>query len=437
MCGCGVQHCPLGLHALWGLRAAGVVGGRLWEGWPSTVVRGVWCQALSLPRPPVLWGGQPGFRDPCVPGAVGLGVGAQHRPYSVRPCRPSLCPLEVAEGRPRRAAFRRCGGRLSSGAPPPPAARPLGGPSGSATHVLWVRVCGCGGPALSPWVASPWGLRAAGVVGGRPRGGWTATVVRGVWCQALSLSRPPVLWGGRPGFRDPCVPGAVGVGVGTQHGPHSVRPCEPSLRAVGVAEGRPRGGALRRCGGSLSSGAPPPPTAHPLGRAAGVPRPVSPGCEWCGCGDPAPAPQRAPLQAVVARCRGGGGASPGGGAFGRCEGRLGSGNPPHPAACPLSGLSGSATDVLWARVCGCQGPAPAPWLACPLGGCAARGWCGASGFRCPPFPGCSPSWRAAGARWPRAVGAAVGVCGVCGVCAVRAVVRDAAFRLSPWGPPLR
>ena len=69
-----------------------------------------------------------------------------------------------------------------------------------------------------------------------------STIVRGVWCQALSLSRPPVLWSVQPGFRDPCVPGAVGAGVGTQHRPHSVRPCGPALLAVGVAEGRPQGG---------------------------------------------------------------------------------------------------------------------------------------------------------------------------------------------------
>ena len=42
---------PLGMHALWGLRAAGLVwwGAVPGEGWPATVVRGVWCQALSLP----------------------------------------------------------------------------------------------------------------------------------------------------------------------------------------------------------------------------------------------------------------------------------------------------------------------------------------------------------------------------------------------------
>ena len=80
--------------------------------------------------------------------------------------------------------------------------------------------------------------------GAVPGGGWPATVVSGAWCQALSLTRPPVLWSGQPGFRDPCVPGAVGAGLGTQHRPHSVRPCGPALLAVGVAEGRPWGGCL-------------------------------------------------------------------------------------------------------------------------------------------------------------------------------------------------
>ena len=99
--GVGVQHCPLGLHAPWGLCAAGMVGSRPRGGWPATVVRGVWCQALSLPGPPVLWSGQPGFRDPCVPGAVGAGVGTQHVPHSVRPCGPALLAVGVAEGRPQ------------------------------------------------------------------------------------------------------------------------------------------------------------------------------------------------------------------------------------------------------------------------------------------------------------------------------------------------
>ena len=238
----GAQHCTLGLHTLWGLRAAGSLGGCPRGGWPATVVRGVWCQPLSLPQPPVLCGGQPGFCDPCAP------------MRSVRASGPSTGPPACAlagrrcslwgqrKGVPGGGAFHCCEGRLRSGAPPPPTARPLGGPLESATHVLWARVCGCGGPTPSPWPACPVGAACRGGDGG------------------------------------------------------------PS----------PGGVACHRCEGRLVSGAVPPPAARPLGRAAGVPRPVCPGCGRCGRGDPAPAPQQAPLRAGVARSGGGGRASPGG-----------------------------------------------------------------------------------------------------------------------------
>ena len=172
-------------------------------GVPSTVVRGPWCQALSLPRPLVLRSVQPGFRDPCVPGAVDAGVWTQHRPHSVRLCGPALLAVGVAEG--------------------------------------------------------------------RPRGGLPSTVVRGAWCQALPLPRPSVLRSVQPGFRDPCIPGAVGVGSGTQHRPHSVRPCGPALLAVGVAEGRPRGGCLPPWRGALGVRRCPSPVCSPTaGWVAGV-----------------------------------------------------------------------------------------------------------------------------------------------------------------------
>ena len=169
-----------------------------------------------------------------------------------------------------------CEGRLRSGAPPPPTARPLGGLLGSATHVLWARLCGCGGPTLSPWPARPVGAacRGAGVVGGRSRGGgWPATIVRGVWWQAMSLPRPPVLWGGQPGYRDPCVPGGVGAGVGTQDRFHSMRPCGPALLAVVVAEGGPRGGCLPPLGGASEVRRSPSPNCPPTGQAVGVRHP--------------------------------------------------------------------------------------------------------------------------------------------------------------------
>ena len=242
--GVGAQHCPLGLHALWRLHAAGVARGRPRGGWPAAAVRGAWCQAMSLPRPSVLWSGQPGFRDPCVPGAVGVGVrtGPSTGPTACALAGRCCSLWGWRKGVPGGGAFHHCGGRLGPGAVPPPTARPLGGLLGSATHVLWARVCGCGGPTLSPWPACP--------VGAACRGG-----------------------GGGPS------PGGV---------------------------------ACHRCEGRLVSGAVPPPAARPLERAAWVPRPVCPGCGWCGRVDPAPAPQRAPLWAGVARCGGGGGASPGG-----------------------------------------------------------------------------------------------------------------------------
>ena len=240
---------------------------------------------------------------------------------------------------------------------------------------LWA---GCGGPL--PMCCG----RGCGGVGAQPSpAGWPSIVVRGVWCQALSLPRQPVLWGRQPGFRDPCVPGAVGVVVGNQRRPHSACPCEPSLRTVGAAEGRPQGGCL-----SPLSGAP----------------------EF-----------RRPLP---------------------------------PAARPLGGLSGPATRVLWARACGCGGPALSPWLACPVGRCVPRGWWGAisrggglpllrgaSGFRR------SPSReRAAGDPLSKCCGRRCGcvrcswcLCGVCvlaGGDALRAVVCGVVLRLPLWCPPL-
>ena len=209
------------------------------------------------------------------------------------------------KGVPGGGAFHHCEGRLRSGSVPPPTARPLGGLLGSTTHVLWARVCGCGGPTLSPWRACPVGAACRGGGGGPSTGGgWPTTVARGVWCQALSLPRPPVLWSGQLGLRDPCVPGAVAAGVGTQPRPRSVRPCGPALLAVGVAEGRPRGGdAFRRCQGRLWSGPPPPPTARPLGVLLGSVTHM-PWAQVCGCGGPTLSPWPACPVALCPRTTG-------------------------------------------------------------------------------------------------------------------------------------
>ena len=245
VCGCGGRTlspwpaCPVGAAC----RRGG--GGPSRGGWPATIVRGVWCQALSPPQPPVLWGGQPGFRDPCVPGAVGAGVGTQHRPHSVHPCGPALLSVGLAEGCPRRGCLPPLRGASEVRRSPSPDCPP----TGRAVGVRHPRAVGGGvwvwGPNPVPSACMPCGgCVPRGWWEGCPRGGWPATVVRGVWCQALSLPLPPVLWGRQPGFCDPCVLAAVGAGVGTQHRPHSVRPCGPALLAVGVAEGRPWGWCL-------------------------------------------------------------------------------------------------------------------------------------------------------------------------------------------------
>ena len=207
--GVGTQHCPLGLHALWGLRAAGVVGGRPRWGWPATGVRGVWCQALTLPRPPVLWSGQPGFRDPCVPGAVGAGVGPSTSPTACALAGRRCSLWGWRKGVPGGGAFHHCEGRLRSGALPPSTARPPGGLLGSSTHVLWAWVCGCGGPTLSSWLACPVGAACRGV-GWEPSPGGVACH-RCEGCLVSGAVPPPAA---RPLERAATVPRPVCSGCG-------------------------------------------------------------------------------------------------------------------------------------------------------------------------------------------------------------------------------
>ena len=92
--------------------------------------------------------------------------------------------------------------------------------------------------------------------------------------------------------------GVLGGGVPVLLPPYLAWGCAPAVARV--REGR------------LVSDAVPPSAARPLGRVAGVMRPVCPRCGPCGRGDPAPAPQCAPLRVGVARRGGGGRASPGG-----------------------------------------------------------------------------------------------------------------------------
>ena len=108
--------------------------------------------------------------------------------------------------------------------------------------MLWARVCGCGGPTLSPWPACP--------VGAACRGGGRGPSLGGVAChrcegRLVSGAVPPPAacpLGRAAGVPRPVCPGCGPCGLGTQHRPHSVRPCGPALLAVGMAKGRSRGG---------------------------------------------------------------------------------------------------------------------------------------------------------------------------------------------------
>ena len=196
-----------------------------------------------------------------------------------------------------------------SGAVPPPAARPL-------ERAAWVPRpvcpgcgrCGRGDPAPAPRRAPlRAGVARCGAGGRASPGGVLSTVVRGAWCQTLSLPRPPVLSSGRPGFRVPCVPGSVGAGVGTQHRPHSVRPCGLALLAVGVADGRPRGGCLPPLLGASEVRRCPSPDCPPTGRAAGARWVcavcvVSPPCVSWWVVPLSPCSSGAPLSGISVRC---------------------------------------------------------------------------------------------------------------------------------------
>ena len=93
-------------------------------------------------------------------------------------------------------------------------------------------------------------------------------------------------FGRAAGAQYPLAVGAGGAGVGTRHQPHIARFCELALRAVGAARGRPRGGVSCLGVGHLGTGALPPRTTRPFGRAAGARFPLAVG-PVCGRGGPA------------------------------------------------------------------------------------------------------------------------------------------------------
>ena len=215
-------------------------------------------------------------------------------------------------------------------------------------------------------------------------------------------------------------PRGVGAGVGTRHQPHRAHSCELAWRAVGAARGRPGGGGGLCLGvGRPGSGALPPPTILPFGRAAGAHYPLAVGAGGAGVGT-RHQPHNAcscelALRAVEA-ARGRPGGAPLAWVWG-VRGRALS----HPRPLVLSGVRpGPNTHWLWVRGVRAWGPVTNPtaralasWL-CALWGRheGARGgaplaW--ASGIGRSPIPD-SPSFGACG-RGALPTGCGCGGCG--------------------------
>ena len=184
-------------------------------------------------------------------------------------------------------------------------------------------------------------------------------------------------FGRAAGAHYPLAVGAGGAGVGTRHQPHSVRSCALWGRHEGARVGR----LLPGCGASGVGRSPTPdkPSFWAYGRG---PLPTGCGCGGCGRGNPSPTPQRTLLRAGFARC-GGGTRAPRGGASCLGVGRPGSGALLPPTSCPFGRAAGARFPLAVGAVCG-------------RGGRAVLGTLSSAAVRCvlcalPEFPG---------TRWP-------------------------------------
>ena len=273
-CGCGdLSSSPQRALLRAGFAPCGGVKRAPREGAPLACMWGVRGWALS-PGPPPFLGACGRGQLPIGSGCAGCGRGD-----------PSPTPQRALS----RAGFARCGGgtraprgrRLLPGCGAfgagrsctpdrPSLARAAGAryPLAVGAGAVGLGTChrlqsarSCGLALHAVWAAG-------GCVGGVP-----LAFVWGVRVRALFQAPPPVLGAcGRGPLPTGCA--CEGVGVGTRHQPRSSRSCEPALRAVGAAQGRPGGGASCLDVGRPESGARPCPTAHLLGRAAGGHYPV-------------------------------------------------------------------------------------------------------------------------------------------------------------------
>ena len=354
--------------ALWGRHEGARGGGCLLPGFGTSAV---W--RFPTPDRPS-FGRAAGARYPLALGAGGVGAGTRHQPHSAHSCQLALPAVGAARGRwGGGCLLPRCGAS-GVGHSPTPESPSLGHAAG-AGYPLAVGAGGVGlGTCHQPRStrSADLALRAVGAAGGRP-GGMPLAWVWGVRGWALSHARPPVLracgrgplptgsgcggcgqgdlspipqralllagfarcgggtrapeggcllpgcgasgvgrsptpnspsFGHAAGARYPLAVCAGGVGVETRHQPLSAGSCKLGLRVVGPAEGRPGRMPLAWMWGvwgwALSHLRPPVP--QQCGRGL---LPTGCGCGGCWPGDLSPTPQRALCRAGFARCGGG------------------------------------------------------------------------------------------------------------------------------------
>ena len=238
----------------------------------------------DLPPPTARPLGRAAWADhPLAVGAGGAGLGTRHQPHSARSCELALRAVGAARGHPGGAPLAwlwGVRGRALSHPRPPVL---WGVQPGPATH--WLRVQGVRvwGPvtkptarALASWLCALWG-RLEGTRGGRLLPG----------CGAGGVGRSPT-----PGRTSlgACNQGGLPTGCGCGgcgRGDPSPNPQRALLRAGSVrcsgGSTEARGGASCLGVGRPRWGALPPPTARPLGCAAGARYPLAVGAV-CGGG---------------------------------------------------------------------------------------------------------------------------------------------------------
>ena len=395
------------LCALWG-RHEGARGGAFYlgVGRPETG---------ALPPPTTRpFGPAAGAHYPLAVNAGGAGVGTRHQPHSARSCELALRAVGAAQGRPGGAPLAWVWGvRGRALSHPRPLVR-LGVRPGPTTHWLWVRGVRACGPvtnptarALASWLWALWG-------GMRVPGGSASCL--GVERPGTGALQPPISRPlGRAAGAHP-LPTGCGCG-GCQCGDPSPTPQRALLRAgfarCGGGMSVPGGGASCLGVGRPGTGALPPPTSRPFGRAAGAHYPLVVGAGGAGVGT-RHQPHSARSCVLCGRHEGarGGRLLPGCGASG--VGRFPTpdhssfracGRGPLPTGCGCGGCGRGDSSPTAQRAllragfarCGGGTRAPGEGASC-LG-------VGRPGTGALPPPTSRPFGRAAGAHYPLAVGA--------------------------------